>query len=40
MTFKEWLASLETKREQTPGEDVADTIALMVIMLLIFLVIF
>lgn len=40
MTFKEWLESLQTKREHTAGEDIADSIALIVIMLLIYLVIF
>lgn len=40
MTFKEWLSSLESTKKQTPGEDFADSIALMVVMFLICVVIF
>ena len=40
MTFKEWLKSLEPERKVTSGEDVADSIALIVIMCLIYLVVF
>lgn len=40
MTFKEWLASLESTKKHTPGEDIADSIALMVIMFLICAVVF
>lgn len=39
MKFKEWIKSLETKREQTPGEDLADSIALMIILCLVFIVV-
>jgi hypothetical protein len=40
MTFKEWLKSLEPQRRQTTGEDIADTIGLMVIMALVLFVVF
>ena len=40
MTFKDWLKSLEPERKQSSGEDIADTIGLMVIMCLIYLVVF
>ena len=40
MTFKEWIDSLTPTRPQTPGEDFADTVGLMVIMALVCLVIF
>jgi hypothetical protein len=40
MSFKEWLASLTPERNQTSGEDLADSIALMIIMALIFMVVF
>jgi hypothetical protein len=40
MTFKEWMKSLEPKRNQTSGEDLADTIGLFILMGLVCLVIF
>ena len=40
MTFKDWVKSLEPERKQSSGEDIADTIGLMVIMCLIYLVVF
>ena len=40
MSFKDWLKSLEPERKQSSGEDIADTIGLMVIMCLIYLVVF
>jgi len=40
MEFKEWLASLQPRREHTPGEDLADSIALFVICGLLYLCIF
>jgi hypothetical protein len=40
MTFKEWIDSLSPKRDHTPAEDFADSVALIVIMALIFLVVF
>jgi hypothetical protein len=40
MTFKEWIASLSPERKQTTGEDIADTIGLMIIMALVCAVIF
>ena len=40
MSFKEWLASLTPDRRQTAGEDLADSIGLMIIMALVCLVIF
>jgi hypothetical protein len=40
MTFKEWLKSLEPQRRQTTGEDIADTLGLMVIMALVLFVVF
>jgi len=40
MTFKEWLRSLEPERKATPSEDFADTIALMVIVGLVYMMIF
>lgn len=39
MTFKEWLESLQPQRQHTAGEDIADSIALAIIMILIYLVI-
>ena len=40
MTFREWLKSLEPERKASPGEDLADSIGLMVIMALICAVVF
>ena len=40
MTFREWLATLTPQREQTTGEDIADTIGLIVIMALVVSVVF
>lgn len=40
MTFREWLDSLTPRREPTSGEDAADTIALIVIMILLYMVVF
>ena len=40
MNFKDWVKSLEPERKQSSGEDIADTIGLMVIMCLIYLVVF
>jgi hypothetical protein len=40
MTFKEWLKSLEPERKQSTGEDIADSIGLMVIMGLVLFVVF
>ena len=40
MTFKEWLESLTPEHKQSAGEDLADSIGLMVIMALIYLVVF
>lgn len=39
MSFKEWLKSLESTKSVTPAEDVADSIALFVIMALVCFVI-
>jgi hypothetical protein len=40
MNFKEWLKSLEPERKVTPGEDLADSIGLMVICALVCFMIF
>jgi hypothetical protein len=40
VTFKEWLATLTPPRKQTTGEDIADSIGLIVIMALLLFVIF
>lgn len=40
MTFREWLATLTPHREHTAGEDIADTIGLIVIMALVVSVVF
>ena len=40
MTFKEWVATLTPPRKQTTGEDVADSIGLIVIMALLLCVVF
>jgi hypothetical protein len=40
VTFKEWLKSLEPERKQSAGEDLADSIGLIVIMALICFVVF
>ena len=40
MNFKEWLRSLEPERKATPGEDIVDTIALLVIAGLVCMMIF
>jgi hypothetical protein len=40
MNFKEWLASLTPERKQTSGEDLADSIGLMILMALVCFVIF
>jgi hypothetical protein len=40
MTFKEFLKSLESTKTMSSGEDLADSIALIVLMALVCLVIF
>ena len=40
MTFREWLDSLAPHRDQTAGEDLADSIALAVIVALLVAVVF
>jgi hypothetical protein len=40
MTFKEWLDSLTPSRSQSAGEDLADSIGLMIIMALVCMVVF
>jgi hypothetical protein len=40
VTFKEWLATLTPPRKQTTGEDIADSIGLIMIMGLLLFVIF
>jgi hypothetical protein len=40
MSFKEWLDSLQPERRVTPGEDLADSIGLIVIMALVCMVVF
>ena len=40
MTFKEWVATLTPERKHTASEDVADSIALIVIMALLLTVVF
>jgi hypothetical protein len=40
MSFKEWLASLTPDRKQTSGEDLADSIGLIILMALVCAVIF
>ena len=40
MTFKEWLRSLEPERKVTPGEDIADSVGLIVLMALVLFVVF
>jgi hypothetical protein len=40
MTFKEWMKSLEPERKQSAGEDIADSIGLMVICALVCFMIF
>lgn len=40
MSFKDWLKSLEPERKATPGEDLADSIGLMIIMALVCMVVF
>ena len=40
MNFKEWLASLTPDRKQTSGEDLADSIGLIILMALVCAVIF
>jgi hypothetical protein len=40
MNFDEWLKSLTPNKQQTAGEDLADSIALMVIAGLLFMVVF
>jgi hypothetical protein len=40
MQFKEWLDSLTPDRKQTSGEDLADSIGLIILMALVCAVIF
>jgi hypothetical protein len=40
VTFKEWIATLTPERKHTTGEDVADSVGLMVIMALLLFVVF
>ena len=40
MTFREWLDSLAPQRSHTAGEDIADTIALAIIVALLMAVVF
>ena len=40
MTFREWLDSLAPQRGHTAGEDIADSIALAVIVALLIAVVF
>lgn len=40
MSFKEWLQSLEPERKVSPGEDLADSIGLIIIMALVCAVVF
>jgi hypothetical protein len=40
MTLKEWIKSLESTKQISPGEDLADSIGLIIIMALVCFVIF
>jgi len=40
VNFKEWLKSLEPERKVTTGEDIADSIGLMVICFLVLAMVF